>query len=212
MRTHTIRTNQIAAGRYAVTGAGVSILSTSAPVRDAALALRDAGHPESDLIAVASGEVTILPVSIGSISVRAPRRRSSIPNCKFGLDNPSAEHSARPKPPHCGTKLGTKSDMATFRMLPPINVTQQTITANGRLYSGAPGTAQDVPDMDAGVLAANGWVKVSISGPTSARPSTNPNVSAPYTAARGVIFYDTTLSEVVIFEGATWRTPAGASA
>ena len=34
-------------------------------------------------------------------------------------------------------------------MLPPINVGQQAITANGRPYSGTPGTAQDVPDMDA---------------------------------------------------------------
>jgi hypothetical protein len=102
--------------------------------------------------------------------------------------------------------------MPTFRMLTPINVGQQTITANGRVYSGAPGTAQDVPDMDAGILAANGWVKVSISGPTTARPSTNPNVSAPYTAARGLHFYDTTLNALVIFDGATWRTPAGASA
>ena len=66
MRTHTIRTNMISSGRYAVTGA-VSILSTPTPVRDAALALREAGHPKSDLIAVASGEVTIVPVSIGSI-------------------------------------------------------------------------------------------------------------------------------------------------
>ncbi len=67
MRTHTIRTNQIAAGKYCLGGSGLSILSTSTPVRDAALALREAGHPESDLIAVASGEVTIVPVSIGSI-------------------------------------------------------------------------------------------------------------------------------------------------
>lgn len=67
MRTHTLRINQIAAGKYAVTGSGVSILSTPTPVRDAALALREAGHPNSDLAAVASGEVTILPVSIGAI-------------------------------------------------------------------------------------------------------------------------------------------------
>ncbi len=66
MRTHTIRTTQIAAGRYAVTG-GVSILSTPTPVRDAALALREAGHPESDLIAVASGDCTFVPQTIGAI-------------------------------------------------------------------------------------------------------------------------------------------------
>ena len=102
--------------------------------------------------------------------------------------------------------------MATFRMLPSINVSQQTITANGRSYSGAPGTAQDVSDMDAGILAANGWIKVALSGPTTARPSANPTVTPPYTAARGLHFYDTTLSAVVIFDGATWRTPAGVSA
>jgi hypothetical protein len=63
---HHIRANQIAAGKFAVTGA-VSILSTSTPVRDAALALRDAGHPESDLIAVASGDCTFVPQTIGAI-------------------------------------------------------------------------------------------------------------------------------------------------
>ena len=102
--------------------------------------------------------------------------------------------------------------MPTFRMLPPINVGQQTITANGRVYSGALGTAQDVPDMDAGILAANGWIRAALSGPTTARPSANPTVTPPYTAAPGLHFYDTTLNEVVIFDGATWRTPAGASA
>jgi hypothetical protein len=71
MRTHTIRTNQIAAGKYAVTGA-VSILSTPTPVRDAPLALRDAGHPESDLIAVASGDCTFVPQTIGAILRRRP--------------------------------------------------------------------------------------------------------------------------------------------
>jgi hypothetical protein len=97
-------------------------------------------------------------------------------------------------------------------MLPSINVTQQTITANGRLYSGAPGTAQDVPDMDAGVLAANGWIRVALSGLTTARPSANPTVTPPYIAARGLHFYDTTLGALVIFDGAVWRIPAGASA
>jgi hypothetical protein len=63
---HHIRSNQIAAGKYAVTGA-VSILSTPTPVRDAALALRAAGHPDSDLIAVNCGDITIVPMSLGSI-------------------------------------------------------------------------------------------------------------------------------------------------
>lgn len=100
----------------------------------------------------------------------------------------------------------------TVRLLPSINVAQQTQTVNGRSYNGAPGTAQDAPDFDAGVLAANGWTKVSLSGPTTARPSPLAGVTAPYQAALGLHFYDTTLSEFVIYDGATWRTVAGVSA
>lgn len=91
MRTHTIRTNQIAAGKYCLGGSGLSILSTSTPVRDAALALREAGHPESDLIAVASGEVTSCLSASARSSVRAPLRRSSIRALRRGSSaNPSA--------------------------------------------------------------------------------------------------------------------------
>jgi hypothetical protein len=57
------------------------------------------------------------------------------------------------------------------RMLPSIGLTgQQNLTVNGRVYSGTPGTAQDVPDFDAAGLAGNGWVRVALSGPTTARP------------------------------------------
>jgi hypothetical protein len=97
-------------------------------------------------------------------------------------------------------------------MFPAVSVGQQTIVANGRTYSAVPGTAQDVPDIDAAVLAANGWTKVCLSGPTSARPAFDPYSTAPYSAGRGVVYYDTTLSEFVISDGETWRTVAGVSA
>jgi hypothetical protein len=97
-------------------------------------------------------------------------------------------------------------------MFPPIEIVYQTTVANGRTYTGAPGSYQDVPDIDAGILAANGWTKACVSGPTSARPSTNPNTTPPYLAAAGFVYYDTTLSEFVIHDGATWRTVAGVSA
>jgi hypothetical protein len=97
-------------------------------------------------------------------------------------------------------------------MLPPNAVGQQVVTANGRTYSGAPGTYQDVPDFDAAVLMANGWTKAALSGPTSARPTTNANVSAPYTAAAGLDFLDTTLGKVICFDGAAWRDPATGAA
>jgi hypothetical protein len=40
-------------------------------------------------------------------------------------------------------------------MFPPTAVTAQTIAVNGRTYSASPGSALDVPDFDAGALAAN---------------------------------------------------------
>jgi hypothetical protein len=66
MSTHHVRLNQIAAGRYCVTGA-VSIANTTTPIPDAAAALKAAGADDSDTIAVACGEITILPMSLGSI-------------------------------------------------------------------------------------------------------------------------------------------------
>lgn len=97
------------------------------------------------------------------------------------------------------------------RMLPPVSAVAQTITVNGRTYSATPGSAVDVPDFDAGMLAANGWVRIAPSGPTSARPTTS-TLSAPYIAGAGFHFYDTTLAQLIVFDGQTWRSPANGSA
>jgi hypothetical protein len=97
----------------------------------------------------------------------------------------------------------------TFRMLPPPVLSQQTVVVNGRTYTGQPGAAIDVVDFDAAVLGANGWAKVALSGPTSARPSLNQNAGPPYAASRGLHFYDTSISALIVFDGATWRNPAG---
>jgi hypothetical protein len=97
-------------------------------------------------------------------------------------------------------------------MFPALTVGQQVLTANGRGYSGVPGTAIDVPDFDAGVLCANGWTRVALSGPTSARPPINPNTSPPYTAAAGLHFFDSTIGKIIVFDGATWRDPVNGNA
>jgi hypothetical protein len=72
MTTHHVRINMISSGRYCVTGA-CQIASTTSPIQDAALALREAGHPDTDTIVATSGDVAILPATVGSIL--RPRRR-----------------------------------------------------------------------------------------------------------------------------------------
>ena|SRR5271154_4234355 len=98
----------------------------------------------------------------------------------------------------------------TVRMLPSIAQTgQMNMSVNGRNYKQALGNFVDVLDMDAATLCANGWVRVCLSGPTASRPSTNPNLTPPYTASNGMIYFDTTLSAPVVHDGANWRTFAG---
>ena len=96
-----------------------------------------------------------------------------------------------------------------FRMLPPPAVGQQTQMVNGRRYNAAPGVAVDVPDMDAPILGANGWITCAPSGTTAQRPTTNPNTNPPYVAAPNFEYFDTTLSKLIFWDGATWRDPAG---
>ena len=86
----------------------------------------------------------------------------------------------------------------THRLLPPLAVAQQTLVVNGRTYTAQPGTAVDVPDFDAGVLEANGWIFVAKSGPTTARPT-------PTNA--GEEFYDISLDALIMTDGVTWRSP-----
>jgi hypothetical protein len=102
--------------------------------------------------------------------------------------------------------------MPNVRLLPPVAATQQTVSVNGRTYSGAPGQVLDVPDFDAGVLAANGWTRVAFSGPTASRPTANA-ANGPYgVAAPGMQFMDTTLGYIVVFNGAEWINPASGAA
>ena len=105
--------------------------------------------------------------------------------------------------------------MPNYRMMPPAIVaggpvtSQQNMTVNGRTYAGAPGSVLDVPDMDGAVLAANSWIRVANSGTTAQRPT---STNAPFRAAPGAQYWDTSLSKMVIYDGITWRDPATGSA
>jgi hypothetical protein len=94
--------------------------------------------------------------------------------------------------------------------VPPYGVSYQTVVANGRIYGPlSPGSYQDVIDIDAAILAANGWTKVCMSGPTSSRPNATMNSFLPNRIDH---YLDTTLSKVVAFDGQTWRDPVTGNA
>jgi hypothetical protein len=99
-----------------------------------------------------------------------------------------------------------------YRVMPPIDTARQTVQVNGRSYSATPGQVLDVPDFDGRLLTANGWSFLFPSGATSARPSPRAGVTAPYLAAPGFEFFDTTINKLIVFDGATWRDPASGSA
>jgi len=92
----------------------------------------------------------------------------------------------------------------TWRLLPPASGPAQAMVANGRNHAAAPGTFVDVVDADAKILKANGWLCGIPSGPTANRPA--PRLNEPYNAVPGFLFVDTTISAVIMWDGATWRS------
>jgi hypothetical protein len=98
----------------------------------------------------------------------------------------------------------------TIRVLPPVSVATQTMSANTRAYSANPGQVLDVPAAAAPVLLANGWSWGKPSGPTSSRPPTRLN--EPYNAYPGFEYVDTSLGLVIVWDGATWRNPVTGAA
>jgi hypothetical protein len=86
--------------------------------------------------------------------------------------------------------------MANIRMMPPQGALKgnATLVVKGRSYTCAVGQTLDVPDFDAPVLEANGWVFTALGGvgSTTQRPS-NPPLKTRY--------HDTTLSADVLYVG-----------
>jgi hypothetical protein len=95
-----------------------------------------------------------------------------------------------------------------IRLLPPAIASKQIVALNGRSYSSTPGSVIDIMDADALELSGNGWIAVAPSGPTSARPT---GTLGQYTATPGFLYYDSTISKLIIYDGANWRDPANGS-
>jgi hypothetical protein len=94
----------------------------------------------------------------------------------------------------------------------PLGVMRQNpVTVNGRVYTPAIGATFDVPDFDSAMLAANGWLLIAPSGPSTSRPSATAS-TPPYIAGTGTKFFDQTLAALIVFDGQTWRNPATGAA
>lgn len=96
----------------------------------------------------------------------------------------------------------------TFRVLPS-TAAKTTTTINGRAFTAALGTAQDVLEADARELGANGYMVVGGSesvgtGTTANRPTTGLFI--------GAMYGDTTLGYIVVYDGASWRDPIAGTA
>ena len=93
--------------------------------------------------------------------------------------------------------------MAT-RLLPP-PAARSPIRVNGRTYLPTAAAFQDVPDVDAPALTANGWVLVAPVGTSSERPVPGDGTVPAGATLRGTEFIDTTLGAVVVHDGSVWR-------
>jgi len=88
--------------------------------------------------------------------------------------------------------------MGMTRMLPPNTTGTDMITVNGRTYAAAAGAFIDVPDFDAVVMAANGWVNASVGGAGT-------TAQRPVRPAANTVYMDTSLSLLIIWDGKAWR-------
>jgi len=85
----------------------------------------------------------------------------------------------------------------------PSSTAQKTITINGRAYTAVAGTPVVMPDQDAAIASANGWINSggaqSVgSGTTAQRPKTG--------LFPGVTYHDSTLGYIVVWDGSgSWR-------
>lgn len=89
--------------------------------------------------------------------------------------------------------------MANIQMIPGASA-PNPCPANGRSYKCAANSVVMVPDFDANVLEANGWMRAAGqgSGPTTSRPKTGLWV--------GFEWFDTTLNLNVKWDGKAWRS------
>jgi hypothetical protein len=90
----------------------------------------------------------------------------------------------------------------SHQMMPPADGLHPSITVNGRGYTCALGATISVPDHDAAVMMANGWVSTSPggAGATAVRPNK---------PSKSLQFFDSDLGYIIIWDGKFWRNSSG---
>ena len=99
--------------------------------------------------------------------------------------------------------------MQLFRMIPPTSGANVITAKGGRGYTATAGGTIDVPDFDAEVLEANGWIRAARLGvgSTAQRPT------GLTQSDRGKDYLDTTIGYNILWTGSAWRVPlTGAAA
>ena len=92
--------------------------------------------------------------------------------------------------------------MTMQRLLPPGPADPATITVNGRYYSCALGQEITVPDQDAFLMMANGWI-----GSASGGGGVGVTAARPAGPQAGAEFFDSTLGKTITFDGSAWCDP-----
>ena len=89
---------------------------------------------------------------------------------------------------------------ATITFMPPGTGKGDPVTVNGRTYKATLGSVISVPEFDAAMLDAAGWIRCAAhgSGTTSQRPTAG--------LFPGMTYLDTTVGGNVIWDGVVWRS------
>lgn len=87
--------------------------------------------------------------------------------------------------------------MATQRMIPGA-ASPNPITVNGRVYTCAANSTLDVPDFDAAIMEANGWMPATRDGVVT-------TANRPAAPVKGQELVDSTLGKKIRWDGKLWR-------
>lgn len=94
--------------------------------------------------------------------------------------------------------------MPNVRLMTVGNI-NKTATVNGRTYTCVAGGSIDVPDFDAVVLLADGWINVAGGAQL---PTVGTTAQRPAKPFKGQNYHDTTLGITIVHDATNWRNPA----